>query len=408
MDHSANNSGSMQSSSCGEDQDYDSRNESISPLFNSASFAISNNPYPPPPQPQPTLFDPQLQSQNLHPFSHSPAANQLDLVWSRSEPNYSTLGNLTPLSPSSSSFPPPNQSHLALSQGPNQGPLQSLDGNSPRVALNSVSDHQNQTTNAGKSSRKRTRASRRAPTTVLTTDATNFRQMVQEFTGIPAQPFSASPYARRLDLFGVGGSTLRSGHLDALGPLYPFRPSAQKVQQNPLVSSTSSSSSPSMMLNNNTMASTSNNNDANTFSSNNYQMNMQNPILTSTFQSLLQSNGSHLGTKSTQGSLGIASMDHELGMGQQHVNATSLSEFSMQVGGSTNNNLTRSIWRGEEGANDDQDQHLGGSFNGTNGSPHNGTSIYKMSGSDFRSEKRMENVSSRNEGTVDSWICPSD
>ncbi|KAI8550414.1 hypothetical protein RHMOL_Rhmol06G0104400 [Rhododendron molle] len=399
----------MQSSSCGEDQDYDSRNESISPLFNS-SFAISKNPYPPPPpqpQPQPTLFDPQLQSHNLHPFSHSPAANQLDLVWSRSEPNYSTLGNLTPLSPSSSSFPPPNQSHLALSQGPNQGPLQSLDGNSPRVALNSVSDHQNQTTNAGKSSRKRTRASRRAPTTVLTTDASNFRQMVQEFTGIPAPPFSASPYARRLDLFGIGGSggsTLRSGHLDALGPLYPFRPSAQKVQQNPLVSSTSSSSSPSMMLNNN-MASTSNNNDANTFSSH-YQMNMPNPILTSTFQSLLQSNGSHLGTKS-QGSLGIASMDHELGMGQQHVNATSLSEFSMQVGGSTNNNLTRSIWRGEEGANGDQDQHLG-SFNGTNGSPQNGTGIYKMSGSDFHSEKRMENISSRNEGTVDSWICPSD
>ncbi|PWA89583.1 VQ motif-containing protein [Artemisia annua] len=32
--------------------------------------------------------------------------------------------------------------------------------------------------------KKRTRASRRAPTTVLTTDTTNFRQMVQEFTGI--------------------------------------------------------------------------------------------------------------------------------------------------------------------------------------------------------------------------------
>ncbi|KAG2583774.1 translation initiation factor IF-2-like [Panicum virgatum] len=50
-------------------------------------------------------------------------------------------------------------------------------------------------------SRKRARASRRAPTTVLTTDTSNFRAMVQEFTGIPAPPFAgASPAARaRLD-----------------------------------------------------------------------------------------------------------------------------------------------------------------------------------------------------------------
>ncbi|CAH9146881.1 unnamed protein product [Cuscuta epithymum] len=52
--------------------------------------------------------------------------------------------------------------------------------------------------------KKRSRASRRAPTTVLTTDTSNFRQMVQEFTGIPAGPFSGSAgglYSRRLDLF---------------------------------------------------------------------------------------------------------------------------------------------------------------------------------------------------------------
>lgn len=163
------------------------------------------------------------------------------------------------------------------------------------------------------------------------------------------------------------------------------------------------------MLLTNTLGST-NNTDASTFASS-YQMNMQNPILNSTFQSLLQSSGPHFGTKS-QGSLGIPSMDHELGMGQQHVNATNLGEFSMQLGGSTNNNLTRSMWRGENGADDDQDQHLG-SLNGNNGRPQNGTGgIYKMNGSgsvsEFRSEKRMENVSSRNEGTVDSWICPSD
>ncbi|KAI3762190.1 hypothetical protein L1987_52614 [Smallanthus sonchifolius] len=50
--------------------------------------------------------------------------------------------------------------------------------------------------------KKRTRASRRAPTTILTTDTTNFRKMVQEFTGIPTSPFTTTtPLSRRLDLF---------------------------------------------------------------------------------------------------------------------------------------------------------------------------------------------------------------
>ncbi|KAF6147373.1 hypothetical protein GIB67_003271, partial [Kingdonia uniflora] len=40
--------------------------------------------------------------------------------------------------------------------------------------------------------KKRSRASRCAPMTILTTDTSNFRAMVQEFTGIPAPPFSAS------------------------------------------------------------------------------------------------------------------------------------------------------------------------------------------------------------------------
>ncbi|TKW35928.1 hypothetical protein SEVIR_2G407400v4 [Setaria viridis] len=56
---------------------------------------------------------------------------------------------------------------------------------------------------ARKPPRKRPRASRRPPTTVLTTDTSNFRAMVQEFTGIPAPP----PFAPHLGgpgvLFGV-------------------------------------------------------------------------------------------------------------------------------------------------------------------------------------------------------------
>lgn len=40
----------------------------------------------------------------------------------------------------------------------------------------------------GKPARRRSRASRRAPVTLLNTDTTNFRAMVQQFTGIPAPP----------------------------------------------------------------------------------------------------------------------------------------------------------------------------------------------------------------------------
>ncbi|KAI5004149.1 hypothetical protein ZWY2020_031392 [Hordeum vulgare] len=80
--------------------------------------------------------------------------------------------------------------------------------------------------------KKRPRASRRPPTTVLTTDTSNFRAMVQEFTGFPAPPFAAgpSPFVRpRL----LGGAS-------AYGPPFLVRPCPLKYpQQNPaLLSST--------------------------------------------------------------------------------------------------------------------------------------------------------------------------
>ncbi|PAN22902.1 hypothetical protein PAHAL_4G052000 [Panicum hallii] len=43
----------------------------------------------------------------------------------------------------------------------------------------------------GKPARRRSRASRRAPVTLLNTDTANFRAMVQQFTGIPAPPAGA-------------------------------------------------------------------------------------------------------------------------------------------------------------------------------------------------------------------------
>ncbi|VAH71461.1 unnamed protein product [Triticum turgidum subsp. durum] len=77
-----------------------------------------------------------------------------------------------------------------------------------------------------KQTKKRPRASRRPPTTVLTTDTSNFRAMVQEFTGFPAPPFAAgpSPFVRpRL----LGGAS-------AYGPPFLVRPCPLKYpQQNP-------------------------------------------------------------------------------------------------------------------------------------------------------------------------------
>ncbi|WCJ28688.1 VQ motif-containing protein [Euphorbia peplus] len=40
--------------------------------------------------------------------------------------------------------------------------------------------------------RRRSRASRRTPTTLLNTDTTNFRAMVQQFTGGPSAPFGTT------------------------------------------------------------------------------------------------------------------------------------------------------------------------------------------------------------------------
>ncbi|XP_044490049.1 uncharacterized protein LOC123214370 [Mangifera indica] len=42
--------------------------------------------------------------------------------------------------------------------------------------------------------RRRSRASRRTPTTLLNTDTTNFRAMVQQFTGGPTAPFASGPH----------------------------------------------------------------------------------------------------------------------------------------------------------------------------------------------------------------------
>ncbi|XP_038715834.1 uncharacterized protein LOC120009348 isoform X2 [Tripterygium wilfordii] len=215
------NSGSLQSSSGGggSDQEYDSR-----PFFNPLTHlnSISSNTQQQPPSfllhhhpQQPTFFDPS----SFHALSQSVSNPNpfLNLDAIHSQPLRSDVG----------------------SNG--EDPLSSMQLRSlhdSNVRSSAPSDQNNHNHNGApaprKNPKKRTRASRRAPTTVLTTDTSNFRAKVQEFTGIPSPPFTATSYSRRLDLFGSVGLALRSPHFD--GPAYPLRPSAQKSflhHQNP-------------------------------------------------------------------------------------------------------------------------------------------------------------------------------
>lgn len=225
------NSGSLQSSS-GDDQEYDSHH-GASPIFStflnsSIHFGSISSSHDPLllqfHSQQPPLFDPHdtqnFHSNNLQDSTTSPYNN--DLIWPskdiiRPTINFNNIGNLT--SSTSPIAPPP--------------PPPYYDSTSIPINPSIVQP------NVGKNPRKRSRASRRAPTTVLTTDTTNFRQMVQEFTGIPTTPFTSSSYStRRFDLFSTASSTMkRSTHLDNWG--YTLRPSTQKVQNSQFLSCSS-------------------------------------------------------------------------------------------------------------------------------------------------------------------------
>ncbi|VVA37054.1 PREDICTED: VQ [Prunus dulcis] len=272
-------SGSMQSSSGGDDE-YDSRAESISALLSNPPSQLGHMSSHAPPHhhhhhhqqthhhldPLSNMFDP-LSSRLTNP---NPLLN-FDMAWSktlRSDPNPTDLGGL-----SQPFLTNPNINQLGQSRGGGGGG----GGSSTFAALQIPHDHQNvsasssapnnQTHNINSNSnnnnsnsngvvrnpKKRSRASRRAPTTVLTTDTTNFRAMVQEFTGIPAPPFtSSSPFPRsRLDLFssaaaasalmrsagGGGGGGGGGLGLEPSPPSYLLRPFAHKVSHQPPSSS---------------------------------------------------------------------------------------------------------------------------------------------------------------------------
>ncbi|XVE60476.1 hypothetical protein DITRI_Ditri05aG0131900 [Diplodiscus trichospermus] len=388
------NSSSMQCST-GADEECDSRPESLPAFLNSTglfSTPISN------PQPSlvwhrhdrpPTFFEPSANYLNLFSQSHEPNNSllKLDGIKSsrslRSEPCRTTLGSI----PGSSSS---SQSILLGAQGVNLGsfPRSSPHNNGAKSLT------QSDQTSIVKNPKKRTRASSRALTTVLTTDATNFRSMVQEFTGIPAPPFSGSSYSPRLDLFG-SGSGMQSSHLEPIGSLYPLRPSAKRIQlSTPFVSLSSPSllNNPLVLDNANITRSTSNStiptsiattNALNTISGN-YQLpsdlgllqqpqNMlnlhnQSPILS--FQSFLQPPPLHpslnlpdFGAKS-QGISAVPSLD-ELGLGQGHVNAN-LGGIQSHVtpGGSSlrSDSNWKSVGFGIKDRNQDHLRHSDGNY----------------------------------------------
>ncbi|XVF31752.1 hypothetical protein REPUB_Repub17cG0019200 [Reevesia pubescens] len=85
----------------------------------------------------------------------------------------------------------------------------------------------------GKPVRRRSRASRRTPTTLLNTDTTNFRAMVQQFTGGPSAPFaagSAHPGGPNFG-FGFGGRQPHVNPSSLMGPPAGFQLQYQQQQQ---------------------------------------------------------------------------------------------------------------------------------------------------------------------------------
>ncbi|XP_057975094.1 uncharacterized serine-rich protein C215.13-like [Malania oleifera] len=415
------NSGSMQSSSGG-DEEYDSRAETIPTFLNpSAHFSHNlSNPH----HPAISLLDPPNYFETFSQTQSNPNPNASSLL------SHDVFWSIMGSSSSSSSSSSAQASILGSSQGPmaSQGPLRPVHDHNDVGAL-APSDQPT----VGRSSKKRTRASRRAPTTVLTTDTSNFRAMVQEYTGIPPPPFSAAPsYSRRLDLFSSAGATMRSSHLEPLGSIYPLRPSALKIQPiSPFLSSSSPSLSSSFLnstmvdaiaatANIATSSTTTTNNitmttssmaaaasiNLNPSTSINYQqpqnpLNMQNPYIK--FHSLLQSplpnNDSPL--KFPLSELPVSVPGKSQGNSDIDSNGVNHQELGMSSHGHGNANLG-----GFLGTSSHQDHRLR-SFTGNygdNSSVH--VSSFKLNCAPGPSSEN--NVSSRAEGTVDSWICPSD
>ncbi|KAG1366503.1 putative nuclear pore complex protein [Cocos nucifera] len=411
------NSGSIQSSSGG-DEEYDSRADSFSALFHppsSSSAAAASFPTPnfSSSHPNSLFFN------SLAFLDHSqllPTASSSSPCPPRPSP--------TP-TPDFPSFPPPSSSS-ALPRGPQiaQSSVQQLPDNpTPTVA-------------PPRSSKKRSRASRRAPTTVLTTDTSNFRAMVQEFTGIPSTPFSAassstlSPFSRsRFDLFHSSASPASS-----LPPPYlRLRPFAQKPPTFPSLNPSSSTTTTAII---DALASTcdtiSNANATSsipittaaacttsnsTHTNNNHQLPSPDFGLSSQSQTLfnLQSQGPIINFQSL--------LTHKDTLPTMPAFATRpqavipSAEFASGVlglpPGLIGSEGMHSGWARASGPDSGHQAQarpvVGGHYNGAQQRVSSCKLNYSAPGpSEFNAEKGSEGVAARGEGMVDSWICSSD
>lgn len=357
------NSGSIQSSSGG-DEEYDSSSRATTTTDSISPFAT----HPPPHHHHhnsTTLFDPLPNY-----FDPTPLPN-FDPIWSKTSLLTTTTAS-------------PNCTYNSLSL-PSSGTALS---SSPTVHFDppKTDPVQPQPQQLARNPKKRSRASRRAPTTVLTTDTNNFRAMVQEFTGIPAPPFtsSSSPFLRnRLDLFGTpAAASTRSYPLsDGLlqPPPYLLRPFAQKFQTPPPFLSPNGND---VVPGNSTGSNSNSNSNSNANAAVNYQM--QNQILT--FQSLLQS---------------------------PSVLRSSGQDFLGMPSGNINDDVNPTVWGGGGGVlglngGDQGNNHIMRPVNGSYGVDYS-----HSGGGKGNYEKGSETVgggagAGRAGGMVESWICSSD
>ncbi|KAI3440281.1 VQ domain-containing protein [Psidium guajava] len=117
----------------------------------------------------------------------------------------------------------------------------SINQNSTNTGSNS---NNNIIKNQSKPTRRRSRASKKTPTTILNADATNFRALVQHFTGCPSTSISFRPTHRRgplnLSFAGFGNehqvvssaeASLRNDYSDGVQVQHQARPRQQLHQE---------------------------------------------------------------------------------------------------------------------------------------------------------------------------------
>ncbi|XVE72385.1 hypothetical protein DITRI_Ditri11bG0035200 [Diplodiscus trichospermus] len=102
------------------------------------------------------------------------------------------------------------------------------------VPASSSGGHLSPEGRVGKPVRRRSRASRRTPTTLLNTDTTNFRAMVQQFTGGPSAPFApgGNPGGPNFG-FSFGGRQAHVNPSSFMVPSAGFQLQYQQQQQQP-------------------------------------------------------------------------------------------------------------------------------------------------------------------------------